>query len=168
MASTRNSHQRQVILEELCRRRSHPTATELYELVRRRLPHISLGTVYRNLDLLARQGQARRLAGDGAQARFDGHPDDHAHLRCVNCGGVSDVARSAAERSAALPRAPGGHLVLGARLEFLGLCPQCRADLGPARVAELRRAWRAQRGICGPPGAPPAKGGAGHLAKHPR
>ena len=54
MAETRTSHQRQVIFEELCRLRSHPTATELYEIVRRRMPHISLGTVYRNLDLLAR------------------------------------------------------------------------------------------------------------------
>lgn len=148
MAGTRNTQQRQAILEELCRLRSHPTATELYEIVRVRLPHISLGTVYRNLDLLARQGQVRRLPGEGAQARFDGHPDDHAHLRCLSCGSVVDVARPAATstadaRTATLPRAPGGYLVLGARLEFLGLCRRCRDLLGPARVAELRRAWRA-------------------------
>jgi Fur family ferric uptake transcriptional regulator len=142
MAGMRNSPQRQTILEELRGMRSHPTATELYEVVRRSMPRISLGTVYRNLDLLARQGHVRRLAGDGAQARFDGFPDDHAHLRCVSCGCVADVARSVGDRSPALPRAPGGHLILGARVEFLGLCPPCRAELGPERVADLRRAWR--------------------------
>ncbi len=151
MAETRTSHQRQVILEELCRLRSHPTATELYEIVRRRMPHISLGTVYRNLDLLARQGRVRRLVGDGAQARYDGHSDDHVHLRCLHCGDVADVARPAAAGPTALPRAPSGHLILGAHLEYVGLCSRCRSELGRAGVAELRRAWNARRrSLAGP------------------
>ena len=68
----RNSRQRQVILEELRKLTSHPTAAVLYAVVRRRLPKISLGTVYRNLELLARMGVVQKLELAGGEARFDG------------------------------------------------------------------------------------------------
>jgi Fur family ferric uptake transcriptional regulator len=142
MIGTRNTRQRQVILEELRKARTHPTAADLYEAVRRRLPRISLGTVYRNLDFLARQGSIRRLEGYGAQARYDGDLDAHAHLWCVRCGGVADVARPKVDVPGSLPRAPGGHLVLGVRVEYAGLCPLCRVGMGPEQLAELRRAWK--------------------------
>ena len=69
----RTTRQRQVILEELQKLQSHPTAAALYEIVRRRVPKISLGTVYRNLELLARTGLIRKLEFAGAEARFDGN-----------------------------------------------------------------------------------------------
>lgn len=56
---TRMTRQRAVILEELRKTATHPTADELYSIVRRRLPRISLGTVYRNLDFLADSGEIR-------------------------------------------------------------------------------------------------------------
>ena len=56
--------QRQILLEELSGTKSHPTACELYEMVRKRLPRIGLGTVYRNLELMAIRGNSRiQLAG---------------------------------------------------------------------------------------------------------
>ncbi len=142
MISTHNSRQRQVILEELRKMHSHPTAADLYAAVRRRLPRISLATVYRNLELLERQGHVRRLEGYGAQARFDGDLGEHLHLRCVTCGGVTDIARPRAPAAGRLPRAPRGHLLFGLRLEYTGVCPRCRAKLAPQRLAELRRIWR--------------------------
>ena len=78
----RVTRQRRVILEELRKLTSHPTAPALYEVVRRRLPRISLGTVYRNLELLARAGFIQRLDLQGAEARFDGNPEHHYHVRC--------------------------------------------------------------------------------------
>ena len=69
----RNTRQREVILEELRKLRSHPTAPVLYEIVRRRLPRISLGTVYRNLELLAKSGVVRKLELSDSEARFDGN-----------------------------------------------------------------------------------------------
>ena len=69
----RNTRQRQVILEELQKLTSHPTAAVLYDIVRRRLPKISLGTVYRNLELLARMGMVQKLELAGGEARFDGN-----------------------------------------------------------------------------------------------
>jgi Fur family transcriptional regulator, ferric uptake regulator len=142
MIPTRHSRQRQVILEELRMSRHHPTATELYEAVRERLPRVSLGTVYRNLELLVRQGHIRRLEGRGAQARYDGDLGEHLHLHCVRCGGVADIPRPRAKLPARLPRAPSGHLLLGVRIEYAGLCPHCRAELEPEHLAELRRAWK--------------------------
>jgi Fur family ferric uptake transcriptional regulator len=64
----RRSKQREIILEELKKFDSHPSADELYERVRKRLPHISLGTVYRNLEILAREGIIQRIATSDASA----------------------------------------------------------------------------------------------------
>ena len=76
---TRMARQRAVILEELRKLKSHPTADELYSIVRERLPRISLGTVYRNLDFLADSGEIRRLEAAGSTKRFDGDISNHQH-----------------------------------------------------------------------------------------
>ena len=69
---SRMTHQRRIILEELRNTRSHPTADEVYEIVRKRIPKISLGTVYRNLELLSESGVIQKLEIGGTQKRFDG------------------------------------------------------------------------------------------------
>ena len=83
---TRMTRQRAVILEELRKVKTHPTADELYSIVRERLPRISLGTVYRNLDFLADTGEIRRLEAAGTTKRFDGDISWHQHVRCIHCG----------------------------------------------------------------------------------
>ncbi len=75
----RNTQQRQVILEELQKLTSHPTVAEVYEIVRKRLSKISLGTVYRNLELLAQNRTIQKLDISGTEARFDGNPERHWH-----------------------------------------------------------------------------------------
>ena len=87
----RHSRQRQVILEELQKVTSHPTAVELHAMVRDRLPSVSLGTVYRNLDLLARLGQIEKHEYSSGEARFDANMAEHDHLRCIRCGRVDDL-----------------------------------------------------------------------------
>ena len=66
--------QRQTICEELCKLTSHPTADELYDIVKKRMPQISLGTVYRNLEQLAECGVILKLETAGRQKRFAGNP----------------------------------------------------------------------------------------------
>lgn len=129
----RNTRQRQLILEELRKLSSHPTAVGLYEIVRRRLPRISLGTVYRNLELLSQAGLIRRLEFTGAESRFDGNPGPHDHLRCIGCGRVDDIDELPLELPLANDDGPGGFEILGRRLELLGLCPacQCRPSENP-------------------------------------
>ena len=123
----RNTPQRRIILEELRRSISHPTAVELYEIVRRRLPRISLGTVYRNLELLSRKGTIQKLALGGTETRFDGNLAPHDHVRCVCCGGLDDVQGLPADLGLDELRKCGDYEILGRRLEFVGVCLDCRS-----------------------------------------
>lgn len=121
---TRMTRQRLVILEELQRVQTHPTADELYGMVRRRLPRISLGTVYRNLDLLAEAGDILKLESAGSQKRFDGNVAPHQHVRCIRCGRVGDVPEPVRVPDFSAVRAPG-FIVLSGRVEFEGVCEVC-------------------------------------------
>ena len=123
----RNTQQRQVVLEELKKVSSHPTAAELYEITRRRLPKISLGTVYRNLELLAQMGRIRKLEIGGSEARFDGDVAEHYHVRCVHCGRVDDAHDMPAEPLIHEIKNLGDYEILGYNLEFVGICPACRS-----------------------------------------
>ena len=68
----RMTRQRRVILEELRKVKTHPSADEIYEIVRKRLPRISLGTVYRNLEILSESGDIQKLEPGCSLKRFDG------------------------------------------------------------------------------------------------
>ena len=123
---SRATRQRRVILDELRAVTSHPTADEVYEMVRRRLPHISLGTVYRNLDLLVRQDEIQKLRLGCAQSRFDGDPQAHYHVRCTACGCVADMPIAPVPEIAEAARRVSDYELAGYCLEFLGLCPACK------------------------------------------
>lgn len=122
---TRHTRQRQVILEELGRVSSHPTAEEVYRLVRERLPRISLATVYRNLELLSEQGRVARLEVPGSQRRFDGATAAHHHIRCVDCGRIADLWLDHCPPPLDRVRAATDFEVLSQRVEFTGRCPEC-------------------------------------------
>ncbi len=126
----RDTRQRRVVLEELMKLSSHPTAAELYELTRRRLPKISLGTVYRNLELLAQTGTIRKLGSVGSEARFDGNATKHHHVRCVCCGRVDDTHELRVEPVQHEHRHLAGYKILGYHLEFDGICPECKPEGG--------------------------------------
>ena len=129
MQATRMTKQRALILEELRSTISHPTADEIYTMVRARLPHISLGTVYRNLELLAESEQVLKLEYAGFQKRFDGNIEPHAHVRCERCGKVADVM--GAVPHAEIPsgiNVPPGFKVTSARVEFFGVCRECQQE----------------------------------------
>lgn len=132
----RNTPQRKVLLEELRGLKTHPTASELYEIVRQRLPRISLGTVYRNLEVLHEDGQVVKLDFAGQEARFDGMVKPHCHVRCTQCGIVRDMPT---DHAGAYPdfdprklepasAEMNGFLIQGFKLEYSGICPECLAD----------------------------------------
>lgn len=87
----RRTKQREVILRVLRTANSHPTVDWIYDEVRKEIPHISLGTVYRNLKLLRESGEVLEIDLSGAFSRFDGNPENHYHFRCEKCGRVFDV-----------------------------------------------------------------------------
>lgn len=123
----RNTRQRQIVLEALRATCEHPTAGELYKTVRERMPRISLGTVYRNLEILQETGQAVRLAGcSGQEARYDGRCDPHLHLVCGECGGVRDLDTVLPVLDDLLGTYLEGHEVDGYHVMLRGTCRQCR------------------------------------------
>ena len=122
----RMTRQRRVILEELIRLKNHPTVDELYTQVRSKLPRISLGTVYRNLQVLARDGRIRCLA-DGSRKRYDGTLHDHYHVRCIGCGKVADVPAGAVRNLSDSVAGSNDFKIIGFKVEFLGICPECEA-----------------------------------------
>ena len=123
----RLTNQRQVILEELRKVKTHPTAGELYDMVRQRLPRIGLGTVYRNLELLADCGIIKKLETGGEQKRFDGNPGPHYHIRCTTCGRVNDIPFPRLEDLDAKAAECCSYTILGHHIEFIGTCPDCHA-----------------------------------------
>jgi Fur family ferric uptake transcriptional regulator len=131
--------QRRIILEELRRVHSHPSAGEIYEMVRKRLPRISLGTVYRNLEILSDFGMIQKLETAGTQKRFDGIPENHYHVRCLSCGRVDDVAADPDPMIHEALAEISDYEILGHRIEFVGLCPECRKLSRPIRDREKRR-----------------------------
>jgi Fur family transcriptional regulator, peroxide stress response regulator len=131
MPRLRNTKQRQLILEVLRSTYSHPTVDWLYQQVREQMPNISLGTVYRNLNLLREQGVIQELRYAGQQNRYDGNPMPHYHLTCDSCHQVMDVdipVQSQLEEKLrnAMPELD----VSGHNLEFYGTCPECAGDSG--------------------------------------
>jgi len=122
----RKSKQKQAVLRVLNDTTSHPTAKWIYEEVRKEIPDISLGTVYRNLKLLKREGKILELDFT-TLSRFNGSIHNHYHFRCERCGGIFDadepVDRVMDDRVAQKT----GFKVTHHRLEFRGLCKDCQS-----------------------------------------
>jgi Fur family ferric uptake transcriptional regulator len=119
------TRQRRVILETLRAYNNHPSADEIYDRVREELPRISLGTVYRNLEILSALGEIQKLEVGGSLKRFDGNPSLHYHIRCMNCGRLEDAPIDPLPNIENRLKPETGYKVMGHRLEFVGLCPEC-------------------------------------------
>lgn len=117
--------QRQIILEELGKVTSHPTANEVYDMVRKRLPRIGLGTVYRNLELMAGSGIILKLEVGGTQKRFDATVAPHYHVRCTSCGKVDDIDIKVQNQINQVAAHASNYMILGHHIEFSGICPKC-------------------------------------------
>ena len=117
--------QRQIILEELSKVKTHPTASEVYDMVRKRLPRIGLGTVYRNLELMAENGMIVKLEVGGTQKRFDATTDAHYHIRCSCCGRVDDIDVPVIDSLVDAAAENSSYHILGHHIEFTGICSQC-------------------------------------------
>lgn len=117
--------QRQIILEELGKVKSHPTANEVYDMVRKRLPRIGLGTVYRNLELMAESGVILKLEVGGTQKRFDATTEVHYHIRCLDCGKVDDIELPVQDNINAIAAQACDYAILGHHIEFSGKCSDC-------------------------------------------
>ena len=121
----RLTSQRQVILEELKKVKSHPTVKEIYEMVRKKLPRIGLGTVYQNLDILAKLGMISKLEVDGEQKRFDGDMTPHYHIRCNICKRVDDIFIKMDRKLEKSAASCYDYKILDHHVQFSGICSKC-------------------------------------------
>ena len=125
MAARKYSRQRELIKEFLMTRKDHPTADVIYRNVRSQNPNISLGTVYRNLTLLAGEGEINRLnVGDGID-HFDADTSPHYHFVCMECGSVIDLEMDSIESITSAAAANFEGQIIGHRTYFYGMCGKC-------------------------------------------
>jgi len=118
------SKQKKLIYDIVLATMSHPTADWVYEKARRRMPRISLGTVYRNLKTLTAEGLLLEITTTRGPARYDANVSRHSHLRCVECDRLEDVPEN---EMVIQPKSRLRHYkILEYRVELIGICPACR------------------------------------------
>ena len=121
----RMTKQKRVILDVLKATKSHPTADWVYERVKKKIPNISLGTVYRNLNILKSQGEIIELSYGKGFSRYDGNSSNHYHFTCESCGKVLDVETPLTLSLGEEVSRDMGVKVDRHRLEFYGTCGDC-------------------------------------------
>jgi Fur family peroxide stress response transcriptional regulator len=124
----RHTRQREAILKLLRGTYSHPTADQIYDRVRKEIPNISKGTVYRNLKVLRETGLVSELNLNDTVSRFEAKQESHYHFRCEQCGRVFDIDEPVdreLDRRVALRT---GFSISHHQLEFRGLCRDCRMN----------------------------------------
>ena len=121
----RNSVQRQMVLDAL-KKLSHPTAQDILNEVRKGLPSVSLGTVYRNLDVLAGEGVVQRLSFPDSPERFDILVRPHYHIACSRCGRIFDVDQKYLEEIDRKIEQSTGFSIESHSIYFQGICPLCK------------------------------------------
>lgn len=125
MKARRLTRQRRVVLEQLRKVKTHPTADELFSMVRKVIPSISLGTVYRNLNLLKEEGEILELNLGKYSSRYDGDTSLHYHFFCLRCKKVLDVESYKIKGLGKLVE-KGDWLVKYYRVDFYGYCRECK------------------------------------------
>jgi len=122
----RDTKQREAILNVLHGANSHPTADWVYDEVRKVIPNISKGTVYRNLKILREDGKISELNLSGTVSRYEGNQENHYHFRCEKCGRVFDLDEPVNNELDEKISKRTGFIVSYHQLEFRGLCKDCQ------------------------------------------
>lgn len=124
----RNTVQKELVLEIVRDMRSHVTADDVYARIHSVHPNISKGTVYRNLSLLADEGEIRRVEIPDGPDRFDFTLENHYHVRCVKCGNVLDVDMDVISDINSRIKDNHGVRFLDYDILFKGICPACQEN----------------------------------------
>ena len=117
---------RNAILHYLQATKAHPSAETVYAELKQQIPDLSMGTVYRNLNLFRQQGLASVVATVQGVERFDANTEPHVHFICADCGTVTDlmemeIPQAFSDRAAQL----SGGKIDGCSLSFTGTCSHC-------------------------------------------
>ena len=129
------TRQRSRILAWLRETDLHPTAAQTHEALVRELPNLSLGTVYRNLEVLVSEGVIEEVASAGGGVRYDGNSKPHHHFICESCGAIDDLHLQAPPELARKLRRARGRTARRIRIDFYGLCESCEPPQSGLRSA---------------------------------
>ncbi len=145
MKQTRHSAKRDEILNYLRSVKDHPTAETIYGHVRKDIPNISLGTVYRNLTFLENAGLVQRVNCDDGSVHWDGDISGHSHLKCSGCGAVVDVFFDEDGLDSRAGASFGG-IITGHDLVFKGLCERCAGNSEKGQMSPEDNKFRSIKG----------------------
>ena len=118
--------QRRHIYDELMSGRDHPTATEVFLRVKKKMPSISLATVYNALETMLDHDLIKAVHVEREPTRFCANLQDHGHFICTSCNHVDDIDTPTSERF--LNKLPKGTLITHQDLTLRGLCPHCNKN----------------------------------------
>lgn len=119
------SRQRELIYNQVMNNPIHPTADEVYSALKKDNPNLSLGTVYRNLNMLSELGMLQKLSIADGSDRFDGRTDKHLHMVCDKCGKVFDIETDVLAGAEEKIHAEHGHIITKMTLNLNGVCADC-------------------------------------------
>ena len=122
----KRSRKREAVLDKIRSTTAHPSAVWVYEELRKDIPDLSLGTVYRNISVFKDEGLIISVGVVNGQERFDGNTSEHTHFICVDCGEVLDVDAELEETVNSKVEAANGVDILYRQLTFYGRCGKCR------------------------------------------
>ncbi len=122
----RNTAQRQLVYDVVQKSLDHPTAETIYIRARKKAPHLSLGTVYRNLNHLSENGDIRKLSAPIGPDHYDFNMESHYHFLCSECGEMTDIPKECSpDESAVLSPLSAGFNIKNYTLIYVGVCPNC-------------------------------------------
>ena len=123
----RYSRKRDSILREIKSCYVHPGAQDIYEKLKPQIPDLSLGTVYRNLNLFMKDGLVAFVGTINGEERFDGIVTPHPHVCCTNCGKITDLSDDlTAKLSENIPLQIPGFTIDMRNVTLYGMCDECR------------------------------------------
>ena len=125
----KRSRQRERILELLRGTGIHPTASWLYDRLKSEFPDLSLGTIYRNLNILVEQGLIRKIDFGSTFDRYDANTLPHYHFICERCGSISDLKIPIDDELNKRVELDTRYKAKRHRIEFYGICDKCALEV---------------------------------------
>jgi Fur family transcriptional regulator, peroxide stress response regulator len=124
----RKSKQREIIFEIISNTASHPTVNNVYKDLKKIIPYVSLGNVYRNIKILIEEGRIQlRDFGDGYE-HYDAIANNHYHFICEKCGTISDFDFSVQDHVMEEAQKNTKNIIIGHTINFFGICEKCKRN----------------------------------------
>ena len=120
------THQRQVLYEVMKTMHGHPSPEEVYAKVKKKVPAISLATVYKNIHLFVESGVFSKVSMHHGSLRVEMNDEAHHHMVCSKCKGITDIGEKELGLVAKRDKLPGGFLVERYAVDVIGICAKCQ------------------------------------------